>query len=35
MINHLKADMLNRQTFMEVDADVLDVIIKEVVHPQV
>jgi hypothetical protein len=35
MINHLKADMLNRQTFMEVEADVLDVIIKEVVQPQV
>ena len=35
MINHLKEDMLNRQTFMEVDNDVLSVIIKEVVAPHV
>jgi hypothetical protein len=35
MINHLTADMLNRQTFMEVEADVLDIIIKGVLQPQV
>ncbi|XBH84882.1 hypothetical protein VPH35_072947 [Triticum aestivum] len=35
MINHLKADMLNRQTFMEVEDDVLSVIIQEVVAPRV
>ena len=35
MINHLIEDMLNRQTFMEVDDDVLSVIIKEVVAPHV
>ena len=33
MINHLKSDMINRQTFMEVEADVLAEIIKEVVKP--
>jgi hypothetical protein len=35
MINHLTPDMLNRQTFMEVEADVLDIIIKGVLQPQV
>ncbi|CAM0904853.1 unnamed protein product [Alopecurus aequalis] len=35
MINHLKSDMMNRQTFMEVEADVLDEIIKEVAKPRV
>uniref|UniRef100_A0ACD5UYK0 Uncharacterized protein n=1 Tax=Avena sativa TaxID=4498 RepID=A0ACD5UYK0_AVESA len=35
VINHLKEDMLNRQTFMEVDADVLDEIIKVVVQEKV
>lgn len=33
MINHLTADMLNRQTFMEVEDDVLSVIIHEVMAP--
>ncbi|XBH55858.1 hypothetical protein VPH35_077844 [Triticum aestivum] len=35
MINHLKADMLNHQIFMDVEDDVLFVIIQEVVAPRV